>query len=156
MTKEQSVTTKVMKVFPNEKISRQRSVLTYQIDLYFSEHKLALEVDEKVHKDRNIYYEIKRQKAIEKELGCEFIRINPDVKDYDEYAGIEKIYNQIIESTKKLTEESNKKSLIDQISKRLLELEFKSNHSIKSKCLEFIVKKNIAIIIKHANLLFKL
>ena len=34
-----------------------------------------------------------------------------------------------------------KKSLIDDFSKRLLELEFKSNHSIKSKCLKWIVKK---------------
>ena len=30
------------------------------------------------HNDRTIYYEIQRQKAIEKELGCVFIRINPD------------------------------------------------------------------------------
>ena len=37
----------------------------------------------------------------------------------------------INESNKKLTEESTKKSLIDKISRRLLELEFKSNHSIK-------------------------
>ena len=36
---------------------------------------------------------------------------------------------------------STKKSLIDDLSKRLLELEFKSNHSIKSKCLKWIVKK---------------
>ena len=36
---------------------------------------------------------------------------------------------------------STKKSLIDDLSKRLLELEFKSNHSIKSKCLKLIVKK---------------
>ena len=36
---------------------------------------------------------------------------------------------------------STKKSLIDDLSKRLLELEFKSNHSIKSKCLKWLVKK---------------
>ena len=33
-----------------------------------------------------------------------------------------------------------------------IELEFKSNHSIKSKVLKYVV----TIIIKHANLLFKL
>ena len=55
----------------------------------------------------------KRQEAIKKELSCEFIRIN-----------------------KKLT----KKSLIDKVSQRLLELEFKSNHLIKSKCLKLSVK----------------
>ena len=34
------------------------------------------------------------------------------------------------ESTKTLTEESTKKSLIGKISERLLEIELKSNHSI--------------------------
>ena len=34
-----------------------------------------------------------------------------------------------------------KKSLIDDLSKRLLGLKFKSNHSIKSKCLKWVVEK---------------
>ena len=34
-------------------MSPQHSVLNYQIDLYFSEHKLAIEVDEKGHTDRD-------------------------------------------------------------------------------------------------------
>ena len=50
----------------------QHFVLGYRIDLYFPEHKLATEVDEKGNK------EIKRQKAIDKELDCELIRINLD------------------------------------------------------------------------------
>ena len=36
---------------------------------------------------------------------------------------------------------STKKSLIDDLSKRLLELEFEKRNSIKSKCLKWIVKK---------------
>ena len=36
--------------------------------------------------------------------------------------------------------QSTKKSLIDNLPKRLLWLEFKSNHSIKPKCLKWIVK----------------
>ena len=51
------------------------------------------------------------------------------------------MYNHTDESNKRLTEEATKKSLIDKISKRLLELEFKSNHSIKSRCLNYVVKK---------------
>ena len=47
----------------------------------------------------------------------------------------------IIKSTKKQTEKSTKKPLIDDLSKILLQLEFKSNRSIKSKCLKQIVKK---------------
>ena len=53
MSKEESVTIKIIKVFSNEKILLQHSVLNYQIDLYFSENKLAIEVDEKGHTDRD-------------------------------------------------------------------------------------------------------
>ena len=50
--------------------------------------------------------------------------------------------NQILMNMKNLvgyksTSKSQlKKSLIDDLSKRILKLEFKSNHSIKSKCLK--------------------
>ena len=49
--------------------------------------------------------------------------------------------NNITKSTKKLTEKSTKKSLIDELSNKLLRLEFKSNNSIKTKCLKHVVKK---------------
>ena len=97
----------------------------------FFKHKLAIEVDERGHNDRDIDYEIRRQKAIENELGCEFIRINIRIN----------IQNYITKSTKKLTEESTKKSLIDELSNKLLGLEFKSNNFIKTKCLKYVVKK---------------
>ena len=53
MSKEESVTTKIIKTFSNEKILPQHSVLSYQIDLYFPEHKLEIEFDEKgcIHRD---------------------------------------------------------------------------------------------------------
>ena len=53
MCEEESVTLKIIKVFSNEKKLLQHSVLNYQIDLYFSEHKLTIEVDEKGHTDRD-------------------------------------------------------------------------------------------------------
>ena len=43
---------------------------------------MAIEVDELSHNDTNIDYEIQRQRAIEKGLGCVFIRINPDAEDF--------------------------------------------------------------------------
>ena len=43
--------------------------------------------------------------------------------------------------------QSTKKSLIDNFSKRLLGSEFKSNHSIKSKCLKWIVKNVLRTIL---------
>ena len=51
--KEKSVTVKILKVFSNEKILLQHSVLNYQTDLFFSKHKLAIEVDERGHTDRD-------------------------------------------------------------------------------------------------------
>ena len=37
---------------------------------------MAVEIDEKIHTDRDLIFEEKRQKALEKKLGSEFIRIN--------------------------------------------------------------------------------
>ena len=111
----------------------QYSILGYKIDLYFHGYKLAIEVDELGHADKNFNDEIKRQKALEKELNCVFIRINPDGKNFNIYREINKIHRHINKSTKNL--------LIHDLSKTLLELEFKSDHSIKSKCLKWIVKK---------------
>ena len=42
----------------------------------------------------------------------------------------------LMKSNKKLTEELTNKSLIDSLSRRILELEFEENHFIKSKCLK--------------------
>ena len=41
---------------------------------------------------------------------------------------------------KEAIKKQTKKSLIDDLSKRLLELEIKSNHSIQSKYLKWVVK----------------
>ena len=58
----------------------QYSVLGYRIDLYFHGYKLPIETDEYGHSNKNIAYEVKRQKVIQQELGCKFIRIDPDKK----------------------------------------------------------------------------
>ena len=50
--------------------------ILFRIDIYFSECSLAVEIDEKGHTDRDLIFEEKRQKALEKKLGCKFIRIN--------------------------------------------------------------------------------
>ena len=71
--------------------------------MYFTEHKLAIEVDGKGPTDRNTDYEIERQKAIEKNLVCKFIRINPDAEKYDIFIEIGKIHKHIIKSTKEST-----------------------------------------------------
>ena len=49
-----------------QQIVFQGVVLVYRIDLYFHKHKLAIEVDELGHADRNLSNETGRQKALEK------------------------------------------------------------------------------------------
>ena len=50
--------------------------ILFRIDVYFNKFLLAVETDEKGHTDRGSIFEEIRQKALEKKLGCEFIRIN--------------------------------------------------------------------------------
>ena len=51
------------------------------------------------------------------------------------------IFKAINEIHRHIKKKSTKKILIDDISKSLLEIEFKPSHSIKSKCLKYVVKK---------------
>ena len=100
-----------------------------------------MEIDEKDHQDKDISREIERQKVLEKELGCKFIRINFDKENFN----ISKAQNEIFSNIKKSNKESNKeltkKFLIDELSNKLLRLEFKSDNSMKTKCLKYVVKK---------------
>ena len=105
-----------------ENLQTQYRVSGYRIDLYFYKHKLAIEVDELGHADRNLSNEIERQKGLEKGLDCVFNRINPDEKNFSIFKEINKIHRHIKKSNQILTEKSTKKSLIDDFSKRLLEL----------------------------------
>ena len=141
MTQVQLILSKIVTLFPAEKLILRHNILGYKIDAYIPKYELAIETDEQVHNDRDIDYEIERQKAIENKLGCEFIRIDPAKIDFSIFVKIGKIKNYITKSTKKVTEESTKKSLIDELSKKLLRLEFKSNSSIKTNCLKYVVKK---------------
>ena len=50
--------------------------ILFRTDIYFNKVLLAVEIDEKGHTDRDLVFEEKRQKTIEKKLGCKLIRIN--------------------------------------------------------------------------------
>jgi very-short-patch-repair endonuclease len=54
----------------------------FRIDLYFSEHRIAVECDENNHNDYDKIQEIKRQDSITQSLGCTWIRFNPHAKDF--------------------------------------------------------------------------
>ena len=71
--KEQTVLESIKYAFEGENMQTQYSVLGYKIDLYFHEYKLVIEGAVLDRNDRNIVYEIQRQKAIEEKLGCVFL-----------------------------------------------------------------------------------
>ena len=74
MTQEQSILSKTVTIFAAKEIILQRNVLGYRIDGYFSKYKLTIEVAKPGHNDRDIDYEIKRKKTIERGIGCKFIK----------------------------------------------------------------------------------
>ena len=132
MTKQESIGLRIRKTIPNEEIIEDFIVkkFDYMIDFYLPERKLAIEVDELGHFDRDQITENKRQKELEEYLGCTFIRINPDEKDFSAYDGLGKIQTFINklkdEELKKLKDEikdlkKDKESLIDKISKKYCE-----------------------------------
>ena len=139
-TKEQSVIKSIKDTFEGEDMRTQYSVLSCKIDLYFHKCKLAIEVDELGHADRNINNEIERQRALERERNCVFIRINPDERNFSMLREINKIHRHIDQVTIQQTEQQIKESVIDNLSNELLKLGLKKNNSIKSNCVRWIVK----------------
>ena len=131
----------IKNTFEGENKQTHYRVLGYEIDTYFHDYKLAVEVDEYNHEDRDIGCEIEIQKALEKELGCKFIRINLDKENFNVFKAINEIFRHIKESNKKSIEESTKKYLVDKLLNKLLRLEFQSDNSIKTKYLKYVVKK---------------
>ena len=134
---EQDITNTLQIVFEGGIILTQCGIKNKRLDAYFSNHKLGIEVDE-YHEGRNFNYEKSRQLMIENH-GITIIRTNVDAADFDINRLLNQIYAHIIESTKK-QKLSTKKSLIDDLSKKLSELEFKQHNLIKSKCLKWIAK----------------
>ena len=106
-----------------------------RLDAYMPEYIVGIEIDEYNHEYRNFNYEESRTKMIENHE-ITLIRTNPDNPNFD----IKNVIVQIRICIKEVIKKQTKKSLINNLSKRLLELEFKSNHSIKSKCLKWVVK----------------
>ena len=98
-----------------------------RINIYFLQCFLTVKIDEKGHTDRDIIFEEKRQKALEKKLCCKFIRINiSNAKNgYDldyEASNIETFINEIknekikkLEDKIKELEDKNKNSTTDKI-----------------------------------------
>jgi very-short-patch-repair endonuclease len=92
---------------------KQFKVGRYRVDLYIDEYDLAVECDEYNHRDRDPRKEKEREEFIRSELDCEFIRFNPDCKNFSIFKVIGIIHKFILErETRKLQttiEKKNKK-----------------------------------------------
>ena len=102
--------------FEGEIIHTQYCIDKERLDIYFPKCKVGIEIDEYEHEYRDLEYEQVRK-----------------INDRESWSYC---YSWCCRFNINI-----KKSLINNLSKRLLELEFKSNHLIKSKCLKLIVKK---------------
>ena len=84
--------------------------ILFRIDIYFGDCFLAVEIDKIGHTERDIIFQEKRQKALEKILGFKFIRINTsnakNAQDLDHEVGnvqafIDKFKNKKIKRNQK-------------------------------------------------------
>ena len=60
----------------------QKTIGTYRIDLYMPRQKIAIEIDENGHHNRDAMYEQERTTFITKRLSCCFLRFNPDSTNF--------------------------------------------------------------------------
>ena len=95
MSKENDSIEIIMGTFDGEEMIRQFHIGKYRIDLYFPAYKLAIECDEFGHNNRDVSYEVNRQKFIEEQLQCQFVRYNPDAQDFDAVQVLNKIFRAI-------------------------------------------------------------
>ena len=92
-----------------------------------------MEIDEKGHTDRDLFFEEKKGKALEKKLGCKFIRINISKEGYNadyEASRVQTFISEFKNEKLKKIEESNqkKKELEDKIKNLKLELASQTTH----------------------------
>ena len=152
LKKEQSVLIPLLKAFSAEKNKTAEQSLKKRKskNLYVSEHKFAIEIDEKGHTDRNHDDENERQTKIEKHSDCKFFhRINPDAEGFNIFVEISKIQNCIIQSTEenKIKEQKDKTKKLEnkikeQKSKFVKELlSYLSSISMTLKHIKHFLKK---------------
>ena len=71
-----------------------------------------MKIDEKGHTDRDLIFDKKSQEALEKKLGCKFIRINTSKEGYNadyEVCRVQTFISKFKNKKLKKLEESNKK-----------------------------------------------
>ena len=99
----------------------RRAYILFKIDIYFTKYFLAVEIDDKGHSDRDLIFDEKRQKALEKKLNWTFIRINTSKANYDKDYEASRI-QMFISKFKEKEKENEVKKLEDKINKLKLQL----------------------------------
>jgi very-short-patch-repair endonuclease len=98
---ELDITTNILSVFRSENVCRQFACDKYRIDLYFIDHKIAVECDELHHmSESNKTKDEMRETRLKQKLNCEFIRFNPFDPQFNVFELIGKIHSAITEKLK--------------------------------------------------------
>jgi very-short-patch-repair endonuclease len=83
----------ILKTFDGNIMTLQYKVDEYRIDLYFEQHKLAIECDENHHNSiENKLKDIQRERYIYQKIKCRFIRFNPNDKKFNLFELLNEIY----------------------------------------------------------------
>jgi len=96
----------IERAFSDLKMYKQFKVGNYRTDLYIEEYDLVIECDEHNHTDRDPQTEKTREEYIKFRLQCDFIRFNPDAKNFSIFTVINTIHKHIM---KKKDDEMRKK-----------------------------------------------
>lgn len=98
---ELDITTNLLSAFRSENVCRQFACDKYRIDLYFIDHKIAVECDELHHmSESNKTKDEMRETRLKQKLHCEFIRFNPFDPQFNVFELIGKIHFAITEKLK--------------------------------------------------------
>jgi very-short-patch-repair endonuclease len=98
---ELDITTNILSVFRSENVYRQFACDKYRIDLYFIDHKIAVECDELHHmSESNKTKDEMRETRLKQKLNCEFIRFNPFDPQFNVFELIGRIHSAITEKLK--------------------------------------------------------
>lgn len=98
---ELDIATNLLSAFRSENVCRQFACDKYRIDLYFIDHKIAVECDELHHmSESNKTKDEMRETRLKQKLHCEFIRFNPFDPQFNVFELIGKIHSAITEKLK--------------------------------------------------------
>ena len=154
LTKEQQTLSALTNAFKTEKFEDQFKVGNYYLDLYFTDYKIVVECDENGHADRKPYKERERMDFVNKKFETDdsnWIRYNPDEKDFDISKVIGRIYRKINQCKETKEEEIKEQPKEDEIwwDLNIEEITGKFTTPPKDLLIEKLKKYNISDIARH-------